>query len=68
MLIGTGLDAAQPGACDQNALAGGGTFRTLPLSRHATTNVDVIRAFLPIDVRTRPEAPDSVRVEVGASA
>ena len=28
------------------ALAGGGAFRTLPLSRHATTNIEVIRAFL----------------------
>jgi RNA 3'-terminal phosphate cyclase (ATP) len=28
------------------ALAGGGAFRTVPLSRHASTNLDVIRAFL----------------------
>lgn len=28
------------------ALAGGGAFRTLPLSHHATTNIEVIRAFL----------------------
>ncbi len=49
------------------ALAGGGAFRTLALSRHATTNLDVIRAFLPIDVRARPEAADTVRVELGAS-
>ena len=49
------------------ALAGGGAFRTLALSRHATTNLDVIRAFLRVDVRTRQEAADAVRVEMGAS-
>ena len=30
------------------ALAGSGAFRTTPLSRHATTNIEVIRAFLPV--------------------
>jgi RNA 3'-terminal phosphate cyclase (ATP) len=30
------------------ALAGSGAFRTTPLSRHATTNVQVIQAFLPV--------------------
>lgn len=36
------------------ALAGGGRFRALPLSGHATTNVDVVREFLatPIHVHT----------------
>lgn len=32
------------------ALAGGGKFRTLPLTQHTTTNVDVVRKFLNIDV------------------
>jgi RNA 3'-terminal phosphate cyclase (ATP) len=32
------------------ALAGGGSFLTLPLSLHSTTNIDVIRAFLDIRV------------------
>ncbi len=37
------------------AVAGGGRFRSGPLSRHATTNIDTIRAFLdlPIQVETR---------------
>jgi RNA 3'-terminal phosphate cyclase (ATP) len=30
------------------ALAGAGAFFTTPLSRHATTNIEVIQAFLPI--------------------
>ena len=31
------------------ALAGGGAFRTLGLSRHAQTNIEVIKAFLDVD-------------------
>src|SRR4029453_1967293 len=30
------------------ALAGGGAFTTVPLSRHATTNAEIIGQFLPI--------------------
>lgn len=33
------------------ALAGGGAFRTLPLSRHSTTHIDLIRRFLDLDVQ-----------------
>jgi RNA 3'-terminal phosphate cyclase (ATP) len=39
------------------AVAGGGRFRTLaPLSRHATTNIDTIRAFLDVPIRVEPVA------------
>jgi len=38
------------------AMAGGGSFTTLPLSRHATTNIEVIREFL------------NVRIEVSQAA
>jgi len=31
------------------ALAGGGTFKTGPLSKHTMTNIETIRTFLPID-------------------
>ena len=34
------------------ALAGGGAFKTMRLSRHATTNIAVIRKFLEIDFTT----------------
>jgi RNA 3'-terminal phosphate cyclase (ATP) len=46
------------------ALAGEGSFRTLPLSSHATTNRDVIRAFLDvaIDVREGPDGATEVTV------
>lgn len=37
------------------AVAGGGAFRTLPLSRHALTNIDIIQQFLPVAIRVQPE-------------
>lgn len=33
------------------AMAGGGSFRALPLSRHAKTNIEVVGMFLPVEVR-----------------
>lgn len=32
------------------AMAGGGRFTTLPLSRHATTNINMIRKFLDVEI------------------
>ncbi len=46
------------------ALAGGGTLRTTALSSHARTNLDVVRAFLPVPITVTGER-DDVRVEVG---
>ncbi|MAG55367.1 MAG: RNA 3'-phosphate cyclase [Planctomycetes bacterium] len=45
------------------ALAGGGQFRTGPLSLHATTNLEVIEEFL--DVPSRVEENDDGTVTVG---
>jgi RNA 3'-terminal phosphate cyclase (ATP) len=40
------------------AIAGGGRFRTLaPLSRHATTNIETIRAFLDVPIRVEVAGP-----------
>ncbi len=40
------------------ALAGGGRFRTLPLTRHSMTNIDVIKRFLEVEVNvTRVDRP-----------
>ena len=50
------------------ALAGGGSFVTQPLSPHATTNVEVIRRFLPVSILVQPLSLKSVRVEVVTSA
>ncbi len=36
------------------ALAGGGRFRTLPLSLHARTVIEVLKAFLPVEVMVAP--------------
>ena len=33
------------------AIAGGGRYRTLPLSQHATTNIETIQAFLDVAIR-----------------
>ncbi|MBI2207597.1 MAG: RNA 3'-terminal phosphate cyclase [Candidatus Rokubacteria bacterium] len=46
------------------ALAGGGGFVTFPLTLHATTNADVIRAFLDIEFRTATPRAGVVRVDV----
>ncbi len=47
------------------ALAGGGAFRTLTLSSHARTNIDVLRMFLDCKIRITPEGPDTCLVTVG---
>jgi RNA 3'-terminal phosphate cyclase (ATP) len=46
------------------AVAGGGRFRTGPLSLHATTNIDTIRAFLDVPIRVEP-AGEAFDVIVG---
>lgn len=39
------------------ALAGGGTFRTLHLTQHTLTNLDVIKQFLPVEVSIQQLSP-----------
>ena len=46
------------------AIAGGGAFRCMPLSRHATTNIETIGFFLDMPIRVEP-AGDAVIVRVG---
>jgi RNA 3'-terminal phosphate cyclase (ATP) len=46
------------------ALAGGGSFRTTTLSRHAQTNADVIRKFVDVNIECTDEDRDVVRVTV----
>ena len=45
-------------------IAGRGAFRTTELTLHARTNLEVIKRFLNVDVRVRPEGR-SLTVEVG---
>lgn len=46
------------------ALAGGGAFKTLPLSQHAQTNIAVLRSFLDLDVRVEPTGDEVCVVTV----
>jgi RNA 3'-terminal phosphate cyclase (ATP) len=46
------------------ALAGGGSFRTLAPTRHMTTNAEVIRLFLPVEVEMRQRAPNDWEIRV----
>jgi len=46
------------------AMAGGGRFRTLPLSRHATTNIDIIKQFLALDVTVTKHNKDNYEVHM----
>ena len=47
------------------ALAGGGSFRTVPPSLHSTTNAAIIQRFLPVRVGFDQETPRVWRVRVG---
>jgi RNA 3'-terminal phosphate cyclase (ATP) len=46
------------------ALARGGAFQTLGLSRHAETNIAVIKAFLDVDFEIEPQPPRGCVVRV----
>ncbi len=49
------------------ALAGGGAFTTLPLSKHSTTNMDVIQKFLDVAFEVTTLSNRAVRVAIGNS-
>jgi len=46
------------------AMAGDGSFTTLPLSRHSTTNIEVIRRFLDVSIEASQMADRVWKVEV----
>lgn len=46
-------------------LAGGGSFRTVRPSLHATTNAEVLQMFMPVPLRFEQESEAIWRVEVG---
>ncbi len=49
------------------ALAGGGSFRTVPLSRHSLTNIEVIRQFLDVEISVESASDRSCLVKIGES-
>ena len=49
------------------AMAGGGSFTTLPLSRHSTTNIEVIGKFLEVSIDCSQLADRLWRVEIGSA-
>ncbi len=50
------------------ALAGTGHYRTLPLTQHTRTNIEVIQKFLPIDIVTNTLDDNSVAVRIGKAS
>lgn len=46
------------------AMAGRGRFRTLPLSRHTTTNLEIVSRFLPVKFETKTEENRAVEIRV----
>jgi len=49
------------------ALAGAGTFRTTPVTRHMETNIEVVQKFLPVRVRCTAEQGGAVRFDLARS-
>lgn len=48
------------------ALAGGGSYTTVPLSLHTTTNIEIIKKFLPVEISTARVGEKAWQVEVRA--
>ncbi len=48
------------------AIAGAGRFRTGPLSRHATTNIEVIRQFLDLEIEATEDPKRIWTIAIGA--
>lgn len=47
------------------ALAGAGEFVTVPPTRHTTTNLDLVRQFLAVDLHCEPQGSGRWRISVG---
>jgi RNA 3'-terminal phosphate cyclase (ATP) len=48
------------------ALTGGGSFHTGPLSLHTTTNIEIVKKFLPVEITVEQTANDVFEVQVQA--
>ena len=60
ILLPLGLSAAQPADC---GVKRGGTFRTLPLSQHSLTHIDILKQFLDIKIDVERDE-ESVQVTI----
>jgi RNA 3'-terminal phosphate cyclase (ATP) len=50
------------------AVAGAGSFRTVALSRHATTHLELIRRFLEVDLAVEEDSPGTFAVRLSRSS
>lgn len=48
------------------AMAGQGKFKTLPLSRHTTTNVDIIKRFIDLDISYQEVETGQYEIEINS--
>lgn len=48
------------------ALAGGGSYTTGPLSLHTTTNIEIVKKFLPVEITVEQMANDVFSVKIQA--
>jgi RNA 3'-terminal phosphate cyclase (ATP) len=55
ILLPLGLSAAQPASAGTQR---GGSFRTLPLSRHSLTHIDILQTMLPVSIVTQGNDED----------
>jgi RNA 3'-terminal phosphate cyclase (ATP) len=46
------------------ALGRGGSFVTGPLSLHTTTNIDIVRRFVPVEIATQRQGDGTCRIDV----
>jgi RNA 3'-terminal phosphate cyclase (ATP) len=49
------------------ALAGGGKFRTLPPTRHSTTNIEILKKFLDVDITVTKVDRPIWDIEIGSA-
>jgi RNA 3'-terminal phosphate cyclase (ATP) len=61
LILPLGISAWQPAAGGRQR---GGSFRTLPLTQHTTTHIEILRQFLGVEVRVEDIPDGTCRVSV----
>lgn len=62
LILPLGISAWQPPSAGRRR---GGSFRTLPLSQHTTTHIEILRQFLEIDIQTIEAEDGTYEIRVG---